>query len=182
MDSEHLEAYLSGELDETGRHQVEHALRHDTKLRESFVAQAQMAAALRVLIGSESGEGKEAFEKGVIARLRSEGAGDRGFAKSVLLEIVEEREGKRPIRWPDLVKTGIISAAASIGLMLLFQSIIFREGGTNSGVRGKRSRSRPSPPALNGVKTSSGMPPVFRASAKTDGSPRDCCASNPDRP
>ena len=58
MDSEHLEAYLSGELDETGRHQVEHALRHDTKLRESFVAQAQMAAALRVLIGSESGEGK----------------------------------------------------------------------------------------------------------------------------
>ena len=134
MDSEHLEAYLSGELDETGRHQVEHALRHDTKLRESFVVQAQMAASLQVLLGSGSGEGKAAFEQGVIARLRSEGAGDRGFAKSVLLEIVEEREGKRPIRWPDLVKTGIISAAASIGLMLLFQSIIFREGSTNSGM------------------------------------------------
>jgi hypothetical protein len=96
VDSEHLEAYLSGELDETGRHQVEHALRHDTKLRESFVVQAQMAASLQVLLGSGSGEGKAAFEQGVIARLRSEGAGDRGFAKSVLLEIVEEREGETP--------------------------------------------------------------------------------------
>jgi len=124
VDSEHLEAYLSGELDETGRRQVEHALRHDADLRESFVAQAQMASALQALLSPV--KGKEAFEQGVIARLRSEGAGDRGFAKSVLLEIVEEREGKRPMRWPDLVMTGIISAAASIGLLLLFQSIIFR--------------------------------------------------------
>lgn len=135
MDSEHLEAYLAGELDESGRHQVEHALRHDAKLRESFVAQAQMAAALRLLLGPGGGQSKEAFEQGVVARLRSEGAGERVFAKSVLLEIVEEREGKRPIRWPDLVKTGIISAAASIGLMLLFQSIIFREGSADSGAR-----------------------------------------------
>lgn len=137
MDSEHLEAYLSGELDETGRRQVEHALRHDADLRESFVAQAQMGAALQALLAP--GKGKAAFEQGVIARLRSEGAGDRGFAKSVLLEIVEEREGKRPIRWPDLVKTGLISAAASIGLMLLFQSIIFREGGVTSGAVARKA-------------------------------------------
>ncbi len=126
MDSEHLEAYLSGELDETGRRQVERALRHDADLRASFVAQAQIGAALRQLLGSAADGGKEAFERGVLARLRSEGAGERGFAKSVLLEIVEEREGQRPIRWPDLVATGLISAAASIGLLLLLQSIIFR--------------------------------------------------------
>lgn len=124
MDSEHLEAYLADELDESGRRQVEHALRHDAALRASFVVQAQTDAALRALLGS----GREAFEAGVIARLRSEGAGERSFAKSVLLEIVEEREGRRPIAWPDLVKTGLISAAASIGLLLLLQSIIFRSG------------------------------------------------------
>ena len=129
MDSEHLEAYLAGELDENGRHQVERALRHDVQLRASFVDQARLDAALKVLLGHDGAVGgKERFETGVMARLRSEGAGDRGFAKSVLLEIVEERERKRPLRWPDLVKTGLISAAASIGLLLLFQSIIFREG------------------------------------------------------
>ncbi len=138
MDSEHLEAYLAGELDERGRSQVEHALRHDAALRASFVAQARTDAALRVLLGP----GREAFEDGVIARLRSEGAGERGFAKSVLLEIVEEREGKHPIAWPDLVKTGLISAAASIGLLLLLQSIIFREG------RPPSDRHAKTPPAF----------------------------------
>lgn len=123
MESEHLEAYLANELDEIGRRQVEHALRHDEVLRESFVAQARMDGALRALLADH-----EPFNEGVLARLRSEGAGERGFAKSVLLEIVDEREGQRPIRWPDLVKTGIISAAASVGLLLLLQSIVYREG------------------------------------------------------
>lgn len=123
MDSEHLEAYLAGELDENGRGQVEHALRHDADLRASFVAQARTDAALRTLLGP----GREAFQQGVLARLRSEGAGDRGFAKSVLLEIVEEREGRRPVAWPDLVKAGLISAAASVGLLLLLQSIILHK-------------------------------------------------------
>ena len=128
MDSEHLEAYLAGELDENGRRQVEHALRHDSDLRASFVVQAQMEAALRTLMGPSSDESAANFNQGVIARLRSEGAGDnRGFAKSVLTEIVEEREGLRPLRWPLLVKTGLISAAASIGLLLLLQTIIFED-------------------------------------------------------
>lgn len=145
MDSEHLEAYLSGELDDTGRVQVEHALRHDSDLRASFVAQAQMSAALAALLGGAR-RGDE-FTQGVLARLRSEGAGDRGFAKSVLLEIVEEREGKQPIRWPDLLKAAAISAAASVGLLLLFQSIIFsrgepsqREGKASEAVEGFSAR------------------------------------------
>lgn len=126
MESEHLESYLAGELDENGRRQVEHVLRHDTQLRDSFAAQAQMDQALRALLAPDA----DAFNGAVLARLRSEGAGERGFAKSVLLEIVEEREGQRPIRWPDLVKTGLISAAASVGLLLLLQSIVYREAPT----------------------------------------------------
>lgn len=122
MDSEHLEAYLAGELDETGRRQVEHALRHDADLRAGFTSQARIDAALRALLGG----GEKSFAEGVMARLRSEGAGERQFAKSVLLEIVEEREGRRPLTWPDLVKASLISAAAAVGFLLLFQSIIFR--------------------------------------------------------
>jgi len=128
LDSEHLESYLAGELDENGRRQVEHALRHDSDLRASFTAQAQMEAALKVLIGPSAEKGVASFNEGVLARLRTEGAGDnRGFAKSVLTEIVEEREGLRPLRWPLLLKTGLISAAASIGLLLLLQTIIFED-------------------------------------------------------
>lgn len=128
MDSEHLEAYLAGELDEAERRRVEHALRHDARLRASFTAQARIDAALKVLLGEGRLADGTSFAAGVLARLRSEGAGERRFAKSVLLEIVEERERRRPARWPDLVKTGVISAAASIGLLLLFQSIVFRGG------------------------------------------------------
>lgn len=124
MDSEYLEAYLAGELDERGREQVLHALRNDEGLRNQFIAQMQMDAALEAMLSTESG--KEQFEAGVLAQLNSEGAGDqRSFAKSVLTEIVEERENIRAIRWPDLVKASIVSAAASIGLMFFLQSIIF---------------------------------------------------------
>ncbi len=134
LESEHLESYLANELDEVGRRQVEHALKHDAQLRSSFVVQSQMDHALRALLAPDAAS----FNESVIARLRSEGAGERSFAKSVLLEIVEEREGKRPIRWPDLVKTGLISAAASVGLLLLLQSIVYH-----------RAPARPSSPAAD---------------------------------
>ena len=92
-----------------------------------------MEAALRVLMSPAGQDRDEVFNQGVIARLRLEGAGDnRGFAKSVLTEIVEEREGLRPLRWPLLIQTGLISAAASIGLLLLLQTVIFDE--TTSGL------------------------------------------------
>lgn len=151
MDSEHLEAYLAGELDERARGQVEHALRNDADLRESFRAQAQLDAALRIVLGSE----KEEFQTGVIARLRSEGAGEpRGFAKSVLTEIVEEREGIIPLRWPDLVKAGIVSAAASIALMFVLQGIIFREGGP---VLSSREKNPSGPSYFARVEQSEGL-------------------------
>lgn len=124
MDSEHLEAYLADELDDKGREQVRHALRNDGELRERFLVQMQMDAALGAILSAE--EGKERFEAGVLAQLDSEGAGDqRGFAKSVLTEIVEERENIVPIQWPDMVKACVVSAAAAIALMFVLQSIIF---------------------------------------------------------
>ncbi len=129
MDAEFLEAYLADELDDRGRRQVEEALRRDADLRECFLQQVQLDSALRYLLpGNEEEFCAEAFEKAIVARLESEGAGEgRGFAKSVLTEIVEEREEIRPIRWPDLVKAGVISAAASVALMFLLQGIIFSQ-------------------------------------------------------
>jgi len=124
MESEHLEAYLAEELDERGREQVRHALRNDEELRARFLIQMQMDAALETIFSPAAG--KEQFEAGVLAQLNSEGAGDqRSFAKSVLTEIVEERENIHAIRRPDLVKASLVSAAASIGLMFFLQSIIF---------------------------------------------------------
>lgn len=136
MQSEYLESYIAGELDEKSKREVEHVLRNDAALRNSFVIQVQMDSVLREILGPEAEERRSEFDRGVIARLRSEGAGDqRCFAKSVLLEIVEEREGLRPVHWGDLIKTGVISAAASIALLLLLQTIVFREGFEDRGVK-----------------------------------------------
>jgi Concanavalin A-like lectin/glucanases superfamily/FecR protein len=130
MDSSLLEAYLAGELDDLTRGQVEIVLLRDAELRTTFLQQMRMDAALRVILGAaatasvEVPVSEETFCNGVLAHLRSEGAGDtRSFAKSVLTEIVVEREGKRLIRWPDLVIAGAVSAAASIGLMFVLQNI-----------------------------------------------------------
>tara|TARA_R110002096_G_scaffold18401_13_gene62713 strand:- start:807 stop:2393 length:1587 start_codon:yes stop_codon:yes gene_type:complete len=129
VNSEHIEAYLAGELDETSRRRVERVLRDDRALRESFLHQLRINTALEVVLGGQAAEHESHFDDAVMARLKSEGAdGHQGFSKSVLTEIVEEREGIRPLRWPDLIKAGVISAAASIALMFFLQSIIFRDG------------------------------------------------------
>jgi hypothetical protein len=137
MDASFLEAYLAGELDDADRRQVDTALLRDAELRGTFLQQLRMDAALRVMLGASgtaaarevaygSQCSEETFRRGVLAHLRSEGAGDtRSFAKSVLTEIVVEREGKRLLCWPDLVIAGAVSAAASIGLMFFLQSVDF---------------------------------------------------------
>lgn len=128
MNSEFLEAYLADELDDRARGQVEEALRRDADLRECFLHQIQVDLALRYLIPDNAGEEDESFEKAILARLESEGAGEtHGFAKSVLTEIVNEREEISPVRWPDLLRAGVISAAASIALMFVLQEIIFSQ-------------------------------------------------------
>lgn len=127
MNSEHIESYLADELSDAARLQVEHALEHDAELRDRFLEQLQVDTALSLLMGDEL-KSEQNFNEAVIARLEAEGAGEREFAKSVLTEIVEEREGVIPLRWPDLVKAALISAAASIALMFALQGVIFREG------------------------------------------------------
>lgn len=140
MQSEYLESYMAGELDETSRREVEHVLRNDAALRDSFVIQMQMDSVLKELLGPGVEERQAEFDRGVIARLRSEGAGDqRVFTKSVLLEIVEERESLQSMRWGDLIKTGVISAAASIALLLLLQGIVFREAPDRAGAKNDKN-------------------------------------------
>lgn len=128
MNAEFLEAYLANELDEHGRRRVEDALRRDAELRECFLHQVQLDSALHYLLPVDGSATTDSFESAVMARLQSEGADEgRKFAKSVLTEIVEEREEINPLRWPDLVKAGLISAAASIALMFGLQEIIFSQ-------------------------------------------------------
>jgi len=143
LDSEHIEAYIAGELDEKGCKQIERILRNDRELRESYLYQLRLHIALETIIGSQAEDRNFEFDDGVMARLRSEGAGGQSFAKSVLTEIVEERAGIIPLRWPDLLKAGIISAAASIALMFFLQSIMFGNAG-----RGNRLGSGISTPGF----------------------------------
>lgn len=154
MNPQLLDAYLAGELDPPDRSRVERALRQDPGLLEQFAEQARMDAALRALLAPESDLRRRELHQGVLARLRSEGASERGFAKSVLLEIVEEREAKHSIRWSDLVKTGLISAAASIGLLLLAQSVVFHKAEHRSAASG---RVAPVPAFVARVERSEGL-------------------------
>ncbi|MDF1825935.1 MAG: FecR domain-containing protein [Verrucomicrobiales bacterium] len=128
MNAEFLEAYLANELDDNARRQVEEALSRDAELRDCFLQQVQVDLALRYLMPEDGEESTDSFEEAILARLKSEGAGEsHGFAKSVLTEIVNEREEISPVRWPDLLRAGVISAAASIALMFVLQEIIFSQ-------------------------------------------------------
>ncbi len=131
MKAEFLEALISNELSEKHSEVVKKALREDRDLQDAYFDQMEMDEALRLIMPGESLEEDDSdFCLGVLARLESEGAGnsDRGFSRAVLTEIIEEREGIRPIRWPDLMKAGAVAAVASIALMFLLQTIIFRDG------------------------------------------------------
>ncbi len=141
MTTEQLEAYLNGDLCAERAQDFEEALRHDRNLREAYLGQLEMDATLHVLLSAGGEEGLTApeFTESVMARLRSEGAAegtDRRFAKSVLTEILEDREGIRPIRplrWPDLVIAGVVAAAASIALMFALQGILYPNSGASRG-------------------------------------------------
>ncbi len=116
MNTENIEAYLSGELPEDLCPSVETALRHDRALREVYLRQHRMDAVLRLLYSGTAEVSKSAFTRAVMARLSSEGAGpgnSREFSKSVLTEILEEREKIVPRWWPDLLKAAAIALLAS---------------------------------------------------------------------
>ena len=105
---------------------MRHALENDETLRERYFEQLRMHEALKVLLGDE--EESVDFAEGVVARLRSEAAGteidsDRGFAKSVLTEILEERKVAKRHYWPDMIKAGFIAAAAAVVAVMALQRI-----------------------------------------------------------
>ncbi len=131
MKNEDTERYLNGEMSRAAERSFEEVLRQSPEKLEEVLSQKEMDAVLGVLLsGPKQLQRPEEFRQGVMARLASEGAEesknqDRDFSKSVLTEIIEEREGARPLRWPDLVRAGAIAAAASIAIMFFLQTIIF---------------------------------------------------------
>ena len=103
MKSELIDAFISGDLSGESEKFVRHALENDESLRERYLEQLRVHEALKIMMADEADS--VVFAEGVVARLRSEGAGiendpDRGFAKSVLTEILEERRVAKRHYWP----------------------------------------------------------------------------------
>lgn len=131
MKTELLDAYLSGDLRGESAAFIEAALKSDDALREAFFQQVRMDAALRVLLADEHlcEVTPAQFAAGIMARLASESAepaaaSDRGFAKSVLMEILDERSARpRPLgRW-DWAKASLVAAATITLLVFLLRSV-----------------------------------------------------------
>jgi len=152
--TELLDAFLNGELSAERAESFEAALRHDEAFRDAYLSQLEMDSAIGVLHSRDEGsndfQSANEFTESVMARLRLEGAavGDpgRGFTKSVLTEILKEREGQRALRWPDLVTAGFVAAAASVALMFALQGILYRNPGSGNGsFAGRQGRSQAKP-------------------------------------
>ncbi len=94
MNPELIDALLNDELPEAERLEAEGLLAADEGAREELVRQASIDAALRELWrDGEDADATSAFARGVLARLES--ASDRAVARSVLSEIIEEREWRQ---------------------------------------------------------------------------------------
>jgi hypothetical protein len=138
MKTELLDAYLSGDLRGESAVFIETALKGDDALREAYFQQVRMDAALRMLLADDelADVTPDRFAAGIMARLASErpvaSPADRHFAKSVLMEILDER-GLRPRprmgRW-DWAKAGLVAAAAVVLTVFLLQSVQVEKPGS----------------------------------------------------
>ena len=123
--TEQLDAYLAGELQEDSMRLVEAGLRGDQVAQENFVVQAQMDAALKALMSDEQSEAD--FAQGVMASVQTEP--ERSLAKSVLSEILDEREAAarvhqpRAFDWWVWTKTAAIAAVAAAATVWVLQSV-----------------------------------------------------------
>ncbi len=149
MKSELLDAYLCGDLRGESAAFIEAALKSDAALREVYFQQVRMDAALRVLLEDEelAEVSPERFAAGIMARLQTEEPveteEDRKFAKSVLMEILEERGSKpRPMGWWDWVKAAGVAAAAAIAAIFLLQNVRVTDGDDAGGGSGGDARDR----------------------------------------
>ncbi|MDF1815767.1 MAG: FecR domain-containing protein [Verrucomicrobiales bacterium] len=124
MKTELLDAHLTGDLERDQAAFVESALRNDEELREVYFQQMRMDAALKVLFTGEADVSSAEFASGVVARLEMEGVdGNREFSKSVLTEILEEKEKIVPLRWPDLLKSAAVAAVAAVVAISAMQTV-----------------------------------------------------------
>lgn len=131
MKTELLDAYLSGDLRGESAVFIETALKSDDALREAYFQQVRMDAVLRVLLADDelADVTPDRFAAGIMARLASErpaaDPADRRFAKSVLMEILDE-QGLRPRqrmgRW-EWAKAGMVAAAAVVISVFMLQSV-----------------------------------------------------------
>lgn len=123
--TERLDAYLAGELQEDSMRQVEAEIREDQVAQENFVVQSQMDAALKSLMSNQQSDSD--FAQGVMASLQTEP--ERSLAKSVLSEILDEREAAarihqpRAFDWWVWTKTAAIAALAAAATVWVLQSV-----------------------------------------------------------
>ena len=101
-----VDAFLAGELSETDRAALERALRSEVLCQELLQEQAALDGALRALLSPEATGSERDFVEGVMASLQVKE--ERSLAKSVLTEILDERDRaqRRPFPWVDLLKAG----------------------------------------------------------------------------
>lgn len=126
--TDQIDAYLAGELPEALEAAVESVLRRDSRLREAFIDQARIDGALRLVMREEEPciADERHFAAAVMARIEADEAaeGGRTVAKSVLLEILEEKEAKRRFRGRmDWLKAGAVAAMAAGLVILVLQSV-----------------------------------------------------------
>ncbi|MCB1230712.1 MAG: FecR domain-containing protein [Verrucomicrobiae bacterium] len=149
MKSELLDAYLCGDLRGESAAFIEAALKSDAALREVYFQQVRMDAALRVLLEDEelAEVPPSQFAAGIMARLASEEPveteADRKLAKSVLMEILEERGSKpRPMGWWDWAAAAGVAAALVIGAVMLMQSVRVSNSGDEGILASQESSAR----------------------------------------
>ena len=135
MKTDLLDAFLCRELDPETAAKVDSALRSDKALREVYFQQQKMDAVLRIIFNGDTDVSSPEFRNGIMARLESQAAGSaRSFSKSVLTEILEEKEKIVPLRWPDFVKAAAVAAAAVIALMFFLREVYVGENTADSAV------------------------------------------------
>lgn len=128
--TERLDAFLARELAQGDVVAMETEIRKNEFLREEFIAQSQMDAALSSLMQGE--EGAQDFAKGVMASVRARP--ERALAKSVLSEILDERDASprghqpKPFDWWVWSKTAAIAAAAAVLTVWVLQSVQMDSG------------------------------------------------------
>ncbi|MEO0413528.1 MAG: LamG-like jellyroll fold domain-containing protein [Verrucomicrobiota bacterium] len=126
MKVELLEAYLTGDLRGKSAEVIESALKYDDALREAYFHQLRMDAALQVLLAPERQQENAGFASSVIAQIECEKADtDQSLKRSVLMEILEEKEEVVPQRWPDWMKATAVAAVAALCLSFVLKTVIF---------------------------------------------------------